>query len=415
MAETLIATLVGDFPTLATVAWPTTFALLVTRSLTRRCVRFPDLVWLLVLIHRFVRHDSSFTRTHCNADAPKSAIKHVMVRMMFVAALIASGCKQKAADDKGATPGKSGAMGPSGDMGSAMGTAPIATDAAIVVDAAATTAEDIAKHYADCVAARNDARWDAWKACYVDAIMFEQPGLGATPLPLATEIAAAQSEREMFPDLRQDPQLVLVSESTVIAIVLVTATGPKTGKQKPFGIYLGNVVASDPTGAFTRDLAFYDSKTLEAQIMGKPGVRAVAKPFPAKLTVIAKDDDLEKKNRDTFMKMMEASEKRDLATYGSFIADNVVWSVQNQPKDLTKAEILGGMKVRMEKTDLHYKLDHAWAAGDYVASLETVAGTATADSPDQKIKRGDKIEKQLLAVHRFADGKLVQVWVFVQS
>src|SRR5205085_12347862 len=148
------------------------------------------------------------------------------------------------------------------------------------------------------------------------------------------------SEREMFPDLRQDPQLVLISESTVIAIVLVTATGPKTGKQKPFGIYLANVVASDPAGAFTRDLAFYDSKTLEAQIMGKPGVRAVAKPFPAKLTVIAKNDDLEKKNRDTFMKMMDATEKHDLATYGSFIADNVVWSVQNQPKDLTKAEIL---------------------------------------------------------------------------
>ena len=39
-----------------------------TRSLTRACVWFPDFVWLL-WIRRFVRHDSSFTRTDCNADA----------------------------------------------------------------------------------------------------------------------------------------------------------------------------------------------------------------------------------------------------------------------------------------------------------------------------------------------------------
>lgn len=341
-----------------------------------------------------------------------------MVRMMFLAAMLAIGCKQKAADNTGATPGKSGAMGTSGEMGSAMGTNPAVVvmdaPASAIVDAAPApkTPDEIAKRYEECIGFRNEARWDELRGCYTSGVMFEQPGLGS-PSPLATQIEAAQTERKAFPDLREEPQLVLIGESTVIAVVLVTATNPKT--KKPFGIYLGNVVASDPAGMFTRDLAFFDAKTLETQIAGKPGVRAVAKPFPTKIAMISKDDDREKKNRDAFMKMMEASEKRDLVTYGSFIADNVVWSVQNQPKDLGKAEILAGMKVRIEKTDLHYKLDHVWAAGEYIASLETVAGTATADSPDKKVRRGDKIEKQLLAVHRFVDGKLVQVWVFVQS
>jgi ketosteroid isomerase-like protein len=336
-----------------------------------------------------------------------------MVRMMFLAAVLAIGCKQKAADEKGATPGQSGAMGTSGEMGSAMGTTMMDAPAAPIVDAgpAPKTPEEIAKRYAECIAVRNEARWDDLRRCYAKDASFEQPGLGP-PSTFAAQTEAATQERKMFPDLREEPQLVMVSENTVIAIVLVTATTPK---KKPFGIYVANVVASDPTGAFTRDLTFFDANTLQAQIAGKPGVRAVAKPFPSKTVVLATDSEVETKNRDTFKQMMEASEKKDLGTFGSFVADNVVWSVQNQPKDLSKAEILGGMKVRMEKTDLYYHVDHVWAAGDFIASLETVAGTATADSPDKKIKRGDKISRQLLAVHRFAEGKLVQVWVFAQS
>lgn len=331
-----------------------------------------------------------------------------MLRMIVVV-LAFAGCKQKPAEEMGAVPGKSGAMGPSGDMGSALGAQMM--DAATPappsrVDAAvAKTGDDIAKRYEDCIRFSNEARWEEFKNCYASTVMFEAPGLDE-PRSLDVEIEETKKSRIEFPDYRQGPQLIIVNGNTVIAMLLITGTSTKT--KKPVAFYLGHVVGTDPQGKHTRDLAFWDAKTVEAQRAGKPGARALSKPLPTKIALISKDDATEKQNLATFSKMMEASEKRDLVTFGDTIADDVVWSVQNRPKDLTKAEILAGIKVRLEKTDLHYKVDHAWAAGDYVASIETVSGTATADSPDKKIKR------QLLAIHRFANGKLAQVWVFAQ-
>ena len=340
-----------------------------------------------------------------------------MFRMIVgIALALAIGCKQKPADDKGAAPGKSGAMGASGDMGSSMGTTMV--DAAMpapppAIDAAPVkTGDEIAQRYEECLGFANAARWDDFKTCYVGTVMFEAPGLEA-PRTLAVAIAEAKKLRAEVPDYRQEPQLVIVSGNTVIAMLLITGTSKQT--KKPIAFYLGHVVGADAQGKLTRDLAFWDVKTVEAQRTGKPGVRALAKPLPAKVSLISRDDDTEKKNLEVFNKMMEASENRDLVTFGDALADDVVWSVQNQPIDLKKAQILAGIKTRLEKTDLKYKLDHAWAAGDYVASIETVSGTATADSPDKTIKRGDKIERQLLAIHRFANGKLAQVWVFAQS
>lgn len=336
-----------------------------------------------------------------------------MFRMILIALMIATGCKQKPAEDTGAAPGKSGAMGPAGGMGSAMGTkimdaaAPSpspASDAA----AAPMTGDDLAKRYEECIRFSNEARWAEWKNCYEPAVMFEAPGLAA-PRSLDVEIEQAKQARDEFPDLRQEPQLLLVSGNTVIAMLLVTGTSTKTKKRIAF--YLGHVVGTDPTGKRTRDLAFWDAKTVEAQRTGKPGARALAKPLPTKISLISKDDDTEKKHLELVNVLME----RELGAIGSALADNVVWSVQHRPEDLTKAQVLGGMETRLEKTDLRYKLDHAWAAGDYVAALETITGTATADSPDKKIKRGDTIQRQLLAVHRFANGKLAQVWVFGQG
>jgi hypothetical protein len=339
-----------------------------------------------------------------------------MIRTIVGIALVLTACKQKPADDKGATPGQSGAMGASGEMGSSMGTT--MPDAAmpappVVVDAAvAKTSDDIAKRYEECIRFSNDAQWDDFKSCYVDTVMFEAPGLDA-PRAIGAEIEEAKQARVELPDYRQEPQFVMVSGNTVIAMQLITATSKKT--KKPIAFYLGHVVGADPQGKLTRDLAFWDAKTVEAQRTGKPGVRALAKPLPTKIALISKDDEIEKKNIEVFTKMMEAAENRDLVTFGNALADDVVWSVQNRPVDLTKTEILAGIKTRLEKTDLKYKLDHVWAAGDYVASIETMSGTATADSPDKTLKRGDKIERQLLAIHRFANGKLAQVWVFAQS
>jgi ketosteroid isomerase-like protein len=321
-----------------------------------------------------------------------------MVRLTIVA-MVLFACKQKHDEDKVATPKMA---------------ADAAAVVAPVVDAApeAKTADELAKRYDECIRHTNEGRWDELRNCYIPNITFEAPGLDAGRT-LDVELAARQKARAEFPDEKEEPQLALISGNTIISILLITATSKKT--KKPIGFLLGHVVGTDPQGKFIRDIAFFDAKTVEGQAKGAATVRGVTKGFPTKIALISKADDVEKTNLATFEKMMAASEQRDLATFGSMIADDVVWSVQNRPKDLTKAEILDGIKLRLEKTDLHYKIEHAWAAGDYVASIERVTGTATADSPDKKIKKGDKIDLQLLAVHRFAGGKLAQVWVFAQG
>ncbi len=321
-----------------------------------------------------------------------------MVRKMLLLVLVAGACKAK--DQQPAPTTASGSQ-------VATPVPPHVIDAAV-----AKTGDDIAKRYEECIALANEPRWDEFKSCYAGSVMFEAPGL-AEPRALDVQIEASKKLRGELTGYQQAPQLVLVSGNTVIAIELHTATSTKT--KKPIGFLLGHVVATDPSGKIMRDLAFWDAKTALGQRTGKPGFRAIAAPFPTKTSLISKDDAVEKANLETFTHMMEASENKDLVAFGDKLADDVVWSVVNRPKDLTKVEILAGIKVRLEKTDLHYRVDHAWAAGDYVAAIETVSGTATADSPDQKIKKGDKIERQLLAIHRFANGKLSQVWVFAQG
>jgi ketosteroid isomerase-like protein len=323
--------------------------------------------------------------------------------MMLLVVFVAGACK-----GKDATP----AAAPTVASGSQLADAAAPAPSPAVDNAATNSGAEIAKRYEECIALANDAHWDKLASCYAGSVMFEAPGLDE-PRTLAAELAASKKLRGELPDYKQAPQLVLVSGNTVIAIELHTATSTKT--KKPIGFLVGHVVGTDPTGKVTRDLAFWDAKTVEGQRTGRPGVRAVATPFPAKTLLIAKDDDIEKKNLATFTQMMEASENKDLVAFGEKLADDVVWSVINRPQDLTKAEILAGIKSRLEKTDLHYRVDHAWAAGDYVASIETVSGTATAESPDKKFKKGDKIEQQLLAIHRFANGKVAQVWVFAQG
>ena len=318
-----------------------------------------------------------------------------MRKMTVISLSLAIACKTKPADDSGATPGKSSAMSSSGGMGSAMGTTMMDAPTAPVVDAAppAKTADELAKRYEDCNRFTVERRWDDLRGCYVPTIKFEAPGLDEVR-SLDEEIAHHQKTLADFPDYKQEPQLVLVSGNTITAILLVSGT---TASKKSFAIYLGNVVEADAQGRFTKDLAFFDVKTLENQLQGKPA-RALAKPMPAKIVAISKGDDTERANLATFDKMTAAS--NDVAAFGAFIAEDVVWSVQNRPKDATKAEILAGMKQRLEGTNIKSTVERTWAAGDYVASIKRVTG---------------KTDRLVLVIHRFANGKLAQIWVFGQS
>lgn len=311
----------------------------------------------------------------------------------LAALLLVGACKQK---PEGAAPA----------AGSATTTASVG-DAGAPSDVARTP-DELAKRYEDCVRFASEAKWDDYRGCYAPDAKFETPGLGE-PQSLDAQLAVARAEREAVIDYRSEPQLVLVSGSTVIAILRVTGTHAPS--KRPVGVFLGHIVDADASGRFTRDRAFFDARTLEGQITGATDVRAVPAPFPTKTAVIAKGTPTEQANLGVLATMTAAYDKRDVAALAGIFADELVWSPQARPADVDKAKVLATFQgVWARVPDIRYATEAAWAAGDYVATIERGTGTL----PARGSAAARPLDIPLFAVHRFENGKIAHGWVFFQ-
>ena len=148
-----------------------------------------------------------------------------------------------------------------------------------------------------------------------------------------------------------------------------------------------------------------------------PARPAVDKGWPEKVVVIAKDDDAEKANLAVFEAMTDAFDKHDVKALGETLTDDTVWSEAASPQDESKKEVLGEMPQMWKGfSDLKFDVKTSWAAGDYVAAVESFDGTNDGDIKMMKLKKtGKKIEAPFLAVHRIQDGKVAATWIFFQS
>ena len=213
-----------------------------------------------------------------------------MFRMTLVLAIVVA-CKEKPADQMGATPGQSGAMGTSGAMGSAMGTEmpPNVVDAALSdapppVDAAPApkTADDIAKQFEQCLHLPEQNRTDAYRACFAPGAKREVVGVSAA------------SEDFFDAHTKETAQLVLIHGHDVIALVLA---------EMPKPVLVGRIQHFDDQGRFTGIRDFFDAK--------KPG-----KELAQKESLISKGDDNEKANLAAYAKLgKSASETWAAGTY----------------------------------------------------------------------------------------------------
>jgi len=219
---------------------------------------------------------------------------------LFLVLLVA--CKQKPADEMGASPGQSSAMGASGEMGSAMGKR-MPLDAAVAIDAAPPdapkppkTADDIAKQFEQCIHLPEQQRWDGYKSCFAAGAKYEAVGQTAP-----TEIAQSHGSAP-----KETAQLVLISDHDVIALVLVDMHQP---------VLVGRVQHFDDQGLFTGIRDFFDAK--------KPG-----KPLAQPESLISKADDSEKANLAAYDKLgKQASEKWAAGTYIAAVEKRGVKSV----------------------------------------------------------------------------------------
>ena len=69
----------------------------------------------------------------------------------------------------------------------------------------------------------------------------------------------------------------------------------------------------------------------------------------------------------------------------------MTWSEQPQPKDVTKKELMTELPAMWKGfSDLKFTVTDSWAAGDYVAALETFDGTNDGDLPMMHVKKTGK-------------------------
>jgi hypothetical protein len=357
-----------------------------------------------------------------------------MKRIIFLAALAACG---KAKDDMPPTPGSAMAMGSGSDMGSSMmGSGvkkgdPMPPVGSGMPDAAApppkvATADERAKIYDACWSYFNDAKFDEFKACFTADGVNTVAGFPGESKP--DQIVAGQKEfKAAFPDGVGLPQLVLVSGTTVIGVSLLTGTnkgalklptGDMPATNRKIGILMGQVIEGDDAGRAKSEADFFDNAEMLAQLQNKPGRPAADKLAMDKVVAIAKGDDKEKANLDAYKKLNEAWSKHDAKAFADGLADDVVWSEAAEPKDQTKKEVVTGSEQAWKSmTDLKLVPRQTWAAGDYVAAVESFEGTNDGPIPDMGITKptGKKIAVPTLSIYKLDGGKVKAAWIFYQS
>jgi predicted ester cyclase len=295
------------------------------------------------------------------------------------------------------------------------------------------TAEERAHFYQECWNHFNNQAWDQFGMCYSETAVSESAdGTPASLSGRADIIARGKLEAGGFPDRRGEVRLLLINGDRLASIALYTGTntGPlppgPDGKsmpatKKPIGLLMAHTAELDPTGSrVVRDAAYFEEATLAAQLgLSKSKQRPAEKPSGASpVTVIARNDETERTNQAAARSLLEALNKHDLDAYGKLLPDDYKLIEVAQPRDLDKKGALASTKEMLGGfPDVAITPTTMWAAGDYVVTAGTFAGTNTGNLPTSMglQKTGKKVSLRFLNIQRFDKGQLKEDWLFYNA
>lgn len=285
------------------------------------------------------------------------------------------------------------------------------------------TPDEIAKFYQACWAAFGKD-WDAFGKCYAeDAVAVDSMGEynGRDAI-----VASAKDMSAAFTESVGELQLTLVNGNNVVGIARVggknTAPMKMGGAEIPatnksYGLFMGHVVQLDDAGRqVVKEWTFFDSGTMMAQLgLSKSKQRPVAdQDWDNKATVIAKNDDAEKKNVEAHNAFVTAFNAHDVKAIGDAMADDAKWSEQASPSDMDKKKFLKDLPAMFKAfSDVKITDDNVWAAGDYVVSTGKWEGTNDGDMKAMKLKKtGKQVSLPFVEVTQYKDGKIAANWIF---
>lgn len=294
------------------------------------------------------------------------------------------------------------------------------------------TGTELADKYKACIQMVNDAKWDDFKKDCVDdnyvfhaiAGMPERKGADAL-------MTYFKDQKTAFPDWKLQPQLIMISGRNILAVNLATGTNSGTMKtpmgdmpatNKKMGMLFFHRLAINDANKATEEWAIADGSTMMAQLgmapKGAPPHRAAMDKGMegAPMVVVTADDAKEKANIDAYKKSIDAFNSHKTADLMATMTPDAVEMDQEADKDHkgTK-EIEKGLKdFQTAFSDGKISNVDTWAAGDYVVAIGTFEGTNDHDMGKMK-KTGKKVSSQFAEVAHFKDGKIDQLWRFVNG
>jgi len=292
------------------------------------------------------------------------------------------------------------------------------------------TAEQKVKFYQDSWAAFNAKDFAKFQAMWAENATSEMLDMGP-PLvgPAAITETGAKGFAAGFPDVKGEAQLTLVNGNNVVGIVLlrgtntgtsVTPMGPVPPTNKKIGFLAAHSIEVNDAGKAVKELVAYDGGTVAGQLglMQMPHRKALETGWTEKPIAVATGSELEKSNLAAFNKGVEGFNKHDAGAALAAAADDVVFSKQSAPADLTgKKEVQKGLEESFKAfPDVKLEIKSAWSAGDYVVSVGTWSGTNTGDMPAMKLKKtGKAVSVHFIEVDKFVGGKTKNMWLFTNG
>ena len=293
------------------------------------------------------------------------------------------------------------------------------------------TGAQLGQRVIDCWGYYNDGKWDDYKGCYTADATYDDPavvaaGLGKPLVGIDKIVDSEKHSKDGTPDVKGDVRLVLVHGHDVVDLAAATGThtGPIAGvteMNQKVGMLVGNVDVMDDHGRESHESDYGDDATTKYQLVpdkAHPVRPADHLPEVPKDVVVGKDDAAEQANVAVVKQLMDGFNKHDAKAMGAALADGVVWSEQENPKDWTKAEVLTDAQAGWKSfSDMKMTPTAIWGAGDYVVVLATMEGTNNAPAPEMGIKTATKKKVTLpfLEVDKLEAGKVTNAWVLAQS
>jgi predicted ester cyclase len=292
------------------------------------------------------------------------------------------------------------------------------------------TAEQKVKFYQEGWAACNAKDYSKFLALWADNATSEALDMRAPVLgPQAILEAGAKNFATGFPDSHAEVELTLVNGNNILGVVLlrgtntgtfVTPIGPVPPTSKKVGFLIAHSLELNDAGKAVKEVTAYDGGTVAGQLglMQMPHRKALEAGWPEKPVVVASGSEVEKSNLAAFSKGVEGFNKHDAAAALAVAADDVVYSKQSSPADLTgKKEVQKGLEESFKAfPDVKLDVKSAWSAGDYVVSSGTWSGTNTGDMPAMKLKKtGKAVSVHFIEVDKFVGGKTKNIWLFTNG